>query len=216
MDHDVVAQQANACRPARHTFGDQTARHVTHVGHLEDFLDRRVTDEGFAHFGLQQARSRRFHVIDQVIDDAVIANLHALLVGTGPRAGIGPHVEPDDRGTTCFGQTNVRVGDGPHTRMQHAHAHLIVADFFHRLKNGLGRSLHISLHQNRQFRYFLVSLGLRHQLFQRRCRTGCRTFVLGRLFAIVRNLAGLRLGFHDVQRIAGLRCPVQAQNLDRN
>jgi hypothetical protein len=100
--------------------------------------------------------------------------------------------------------------------MQHAHAHLVVADLFQRLHDGLGRALHIGLDQHRQFGHALIGLGLGHQLFQRGRGPGGGALVLGGLFAVFRDLARLRLGFDDVQHVARLGRAVQAQHLDRD
>ena len=100
--------------------------------------------------------------------------------------------------------------------MQHPHADFLVADLFQRLGDRLGRALHVSLDQHRQFRDVLVRLGLGHQLFQRRRRTGSRAFVLGGFLAVIRDLARLRLGFDDVQHVPGFRRAIETQHLDRN
>jgi hypothetical protein len=61
-----------------------------------------------------------------------------------------------------------------------------------------------------------VGLGLGQQLFERRAGTGRRAFVLRGLFAVLGDLAGLRLGLDDVENVAGLGRAVEAQHFDRH
>ena len=100
--------------------------------------------------------------------------------------------------------------------MEHPHPHLIIAYFFHRLNNCLGRTLHIGLDQNRQLTEIFIMLSLRHQLLKRGCSPRSSTFVFCRIGAIFRNFAGLCLGVDDIQHISRFGCAIQAQNLDRN
>ena len=169
-----------------------------------------------ADFGFQQARGRLLDVVDQVIDDRVIPDLHALLRRRGPCRGIRPHVEADDRRLAGIGQTDVRIGDRADARMQNPHPNLVVADLFQRLHDGFRRTLHIRLHQHRQFRHAQIRLGLGHQLFQRRRGAHGCAFVLARLLAVIRDLARLRFGIDHVQRIARPRRAGQTQHFDRH
>ena len=100
--------------------------------------------------------------------------------------------------------------------MQHAHAHLVVADLFHRLNDGLGGTLHVGFHQNGQFADILVGLRVRHKLIKRDRSTSCSTFVLGGFLAIFSNFTRLRFSFNNVQNIASFRSTVQTEHLNRN
>ena len=100
--------------------------------------------------------------------------------------------------------------------MQNADTHLVVADLFQRLNDGLGRALHVGFDHHGQFGDVLVGFRLGQHLVQRDRGTGSSALVLGGLLAVVRDLAGLRFGFHHVQHVAGSRSAVQTQNLDRN
>ena len=100
--------------------------------------------------------------------------------------------------------------------MQNAHAHFVIADFFHRLNDGFGRTLNVSFDHDGQFFDVFIRLGLRQKLIQGCCSTCCGAFVFGNLDAVIRNLAGLCFGLHHVQNVTRFGCAVQAQNLNRN
>ena len=100
--------------------------------------------------------------------------------------------------------------------MEHAHAHLVVADLLHRLNDRLGRALHVGLDHDRQLLDVLVLLGLGEKLFQRGARPGGGALFLGGILAVFGDLAGLALGLDDVEHVARLGRAVEAQNLDRH
>src|SRR6056297_818811 len=216
VDHDVVAQQAYTGGPAGYAFGHQTPSHVSDARHLEHFLDLGIADEVFADLGPQKARCSGFHIVNQVVDDRVIADLDTFLVRGLASGRIGAHVEADDRGARRFGKADIGFGDRADAVMQHANADLVVADLFQRLDDGLGRPLNVGFHHDLKLGHVLVGLGVRQKLIERGGSTGSGTFVLGGLLAVFRDLARLRLGIDHVQHVAGLGCAVQAQNLDRN
>ena len=98
-------------------------------------------------------------------------------------------------------------GDRADAVMQHADAHLVVADLFQRLNDRLGRTLHVGLDQHRQFGDVLVGLRLGQHLVQRDRGTGGGAFVASAWYAVIGDLARLRLGLDDVQDVAGPGVP---------
>ena len=130
--------------------------------------------------------------------------------------GIGTYVETDDRAFAGFGQGHIRIGDRAHARREHAHAHLFVANLFQGLHDGFGRTLHVGLHQHRQLSHVHVSLGLRHQLFQRGRSPGSGALVFCGLDPVIGDFTRRGFGFDDVQRVTRRRCTRQAQHFDRN
>ena len=70
MDHHVVAQEAHAGRTPRHAFRHEATCNLANTGDLEDLLDLGITDELLAHLGTEKSRSRRFHIVNKVIDGA--------------------------------------------------------------------------------------------------------------------------------------------------
>ena len=216
VDYHIVAQQTHTSRAAGDALGNQTASHFANPRHFEHFFDFRVANKVFTNLGAQQSAGGGFHVIHQIIDHRIIANLDAFLIGRSARRGVGPHVKAHHWRPRGFGQTNITFRDRTHTGVQHPYPHLIITYFFHRLDNCLGRPLHIGLDQNRQLTEVFILLSLRHKLLECGSSSRSGTFVFCRIRAIFRNFAGLRLGVDDIQHISRFGCAIQAQNLDRN
>ena len=97
VDHDVVADQAHIGAALDHAVGDAAAGDLADLGDLEDLEDLRVAEHGLAQLRREQAGHRRFHVVDEVVDDVVVADLDAGALGRVARFLVGAHVEADDR-----------------------------------------------------------------------------------------------------------------------
>src|SRR5207253_2226445 len=75
VDDDVVADEPHVGAALHHALGDTATGHLADLGDIEDLQDLRVAQHGLAAFRRQEARHRRFHVIHQVVDDVVVADL---------------------------------------------------------------------------------------------------------------------------------------------
>ena len=95
VDHDVVAQQADLGTTANDTFGDHAAADLAHLGDIEDFANLRIAEELLLERRRKQALERLLHVVDDVIDDRVVADLDAIPTGEIAGLRIGAHIEAD-------------------------------------------------------------------------------------------------------------------------
>jgi len=64
---------------------DQGACHVAHPGHPEDLPDLGGAELGFLELGLEHALEGRLDLLDRLVDDRVVADVHALALGQLPR-----------------------------------------------------------------------------------------------------------------------------------
>ena len=78
----------------------------------------------------QQTRHRRLHVIHEIVDDIVVADLDALVVGRLLRLHVGTHVEADDHRLRGRRQRDIRFRDAADAGMHDARLHLVVPSFF--------------------------------------------------------------------------------------
>ena len=166
--------------------------------------------------GESRPERRRLHVVDEVVDDRVVADLDALLVRRLARRRVGADVEADDRRARGLGQRHVRLGDGAHARVQHADAHLVGRELLQRLHDRLGRALHVGLDHDGQLLDVLVGLGLGEELVERRRRAHRRAPVAGEPLAVAGDLARLGLVVDDVEDVARLGRAAEAEHLDRD
>ena len=196
VHHDVVAHQPHIGAALDGAVGDAAAGDVADLRHLEDLEDHRVAEHGLADRWREQAGHRLLHVVDEVVDDVVVADLDAGALGGLARFLVGAHVEADDRRIRRFGQPHVRLGDAADAGMQHARRHLVGAELVERAGDGFDRALHVGLDDQREI-LAARGLDLRHHLLERaahaaRPRRGLLALLAG---AIGGDLAG-----------AGLRC----------
>ena len=120
MDHNVVADQTHLVAALYAAVGDHTAGNLAHLGDVEDFQDFRVAHEGFAHFRGQLATHRCLDVVNEVIDDIVIADFDAKTLRCIACLRICTHVETQHRSTRRRSKRHVAFVDTAHGIMHDA------------------------------------------------------------------------------------------------
>src|SRR5690606_5481057 len=78
VDLGVVAQQAHPTRTLDDAIDHHTACDVSRLADLEDLANFGLADGLFDHLGRQKAFHCSLHVVDHVVDDAVLTDLNAL------------------------------------------------------------------------------------------------------------------------------------------
>src|SRR5690606_14895881 len=98
VDDDVVADEADARATLDHALGDTAAGDLADLGDVEHFEDFGIADKGLAPFGLQEAAHGILHVLDEVVNDVVIADFDAVAGRQFLSLLVGTDVEADDDG----------------------------------------------------------------------------------------------------------------------
>src|SRR5580700_429610 len=127
MHDDIVADQAHMRAALDIAVGDPAARDVADLRNIEDFEDRRIAEHFLAQGRRKHARHRRFHIVDEVVDDVVVANLDALAFGEVARFLMRAHVEADDDRLRRLREGHVGFGDAADARMDDARPDLVGA-----------------------------------------------------------------------------------------
>src|SRR5689334_6860441 len=91
---------------------DDATRDVAETRRAEDLADLRRAELDLFVDRLEHALEGRLDLLDGLVDDRVVADLHALAVGQVPGATLGPHVEADDDRIGRAGQVDVVLRDG--------------------------------------------------------------------------------------------------------
>src|SRR6266436_1000783 len=216
VNHHIVANEAHVGAALDRSLGDPAAGNLAHFGDIEDLQDKGSAEHRFAQYRRQQAGHCFFHVIDEIVDDIVVTNFHAIALGHFARFLVGAHVEADDRGARGLRKRDVGFADTAGARQDYPGAHLLGPELFKRARNGFDRTLHIALDEEREL---LASGGLEltHHLFERsalaaRPRRDLFALLTG---TVVGHLAGTRFAVDDGQAVAGFRRSVEAKNLHR-
>src|SRR5689334_8687787 len=140
VDHHVVAQQAHPGAALDHAFGDHAAGDLADLGDLEDFADFRVTQEALAQRGRKHAGKGGLHVIDDVVDDRVVADIDLVALGEFARLGIGAYIEADDEAARGAGQRHVGFIDAADGSMKDPRADFVGSHLLQRCHDRFQRA----------------------------------------------------------------------------
>src|SRR5215469_7723930 len=78
LDHDAISDQARARVPRDGARPDDAACHVADPRHTEDLPDFRGPELCLLELGLEHALERGLDLLDRLVDDRVVADVHAL------------------------------------------------------------------------------------------------------------------------------------------
>src|SRR5262249_6238250 len=96
VNHHVVADEAHVGAPLDRSLGDSATGDLAHFGDIENLQDEGIAEHCFPQYRRQQAGHCFFHVIDEIVDDTVVTDFHAIALGHFARLLVGAHVEADD------------------------------------------------------------------------------------------------------------------------
>ena len=169
------------------------------------FLERRV----------EQAGHRLLHLVDDVVDDRVQADVDLLALGDVGGVAVGPHVEADDDGVRRRRQQHVRLVDRADAAVDDADLDLLVAQLRQRVAEHFGRALHVRLDDDRQLLHAAFG-NLRLQRLEREPRAlAAERLVLRLRLAEERDLPRLDRVGERLERVARLRQAAEAEHFDR-
>jgi hypothetical protein len=174
-----------------------------------------VAEEGFALERSQHAREHALHVVEQVVDDRVVADLHAFALGQVAGLLGGADVEAQDRGPGRLGQLDVGLGDTAGARIDDTGANLVVAHLLQRARDGFARALDVGLDDDRQLAD-LLRAQLGHHVDQADLVDTAGGLLALHAGAVLGQFTGAGLRFHHGEGFTGGRGLVQTQDLDRN
>src|SRR5690554_367224 len=213
VDHHVVADQAHAGTALDQALGDPAAGDLADLGDVEDLEDLGVADEGLAALRLQQPRHRRLHVIHEVVDDVVVADLDAIATGEVLRLLVGADVEADDDGVRCCRQGDVGFSDAADAAHQDLGRDFLGGELVERGVDGLDGTLHVALDDERELGD-TRGLELAHHLLEAG-GTAALHLLADETLAVLGNLAGPGFGLDDGEAIAGAGHAGETEDLDR-
>ena len=103
VHHHVVADEAHVGAALDGAVRDAATRDLADLRDVEHFEDLGIAEHVFAQSRREKARHRRLHVVHQIVDDVVIADLGARLLGEAAGFLVRADVEADDDGLGGFG-----------------------------------------------------------------------------------------------------------------
>src|SRR5215469_17385069 len=150
--HDAVADQTCLAAAGDDARTDDAAGHVADARHPEDLADLRRSELCLLELGLEQALERGLDLVDRLVDDRVVADVHALALGQLPGPAGRPHVEADDHRIRGDGQVDVVLGDRADAAADDPQDHVLAhIDLEQRVLEGLDGPGHVALDDEQQF-----------------------------------------------------------------
>ena len=217
VDDHAVAQQSNLGAALDHAVGDHAAGDVAGLGDLEDLANLSVADQGFLVGRVEQAEHQGLHVLGDLVDDAVVADVDLVALGDLAGLRVGAHVEADEQRARGLGQGDVGLADAADAAVDDLGLDLVCREPLDGAGQSLGGALHVGLDEDRQLLGRALADAL-HHFFQR----AAAARDLGQLgltiatHAEVGDFARARFALDHVEFVARLRRAVEAEDLDRN
>ena len=129
--------------------------------------------------GSSRPGHRLLHLVDDVVDDRVQADIDLVALGHVRRVAIGPDVEADDDGVRRGREQHVRFVDRADAAVDDADLHPLVAQLRERVGEHFGRPLHVGLDDDRQLLHAAFGDLLLQRLEREPAALGAERPVLG-------------------------------------
>ena len=208
MDDRVVAEQAHLRAALDHAIGNPATGNPADLGDVEGLQNARVAKVALAFLRLEQTAHQRLHVVHQLVDDRVVADVDAVALGAVARLCVGTDVEADHHGLRGAGQRDVGLGDTADALVQDVDLDLVGRQLLQGADDRLDRAVHVALDDDRQL-FGRAFLERGEHGFQRALGGQRRGFLRFGL-AEFSNLARPGFGLDDNELVPGDRCAVQA------
>src|SRR5665213_3617851 len=213
-DFLAVAQHADLCVAADEAVGDLAAGDLADLGDLEDLQDRGASSIVLLVDRVEQAVHGLGHLVLQLVDDGVHADIDVLAGGQVLRLAFRTDVEADDHRVGGRSEQDVGFRDGADARVEDLDADLFGGHAGERVGEDFDRTLHVELEDEVEV-LDAGLLDLLGQAFERDAGgLGELGFALLHL-AVLGNALGLVAVRHDEERVAGVGHGFQAKNFDR-
>ena len=164
---DALAQEADLRAAGDDALAHRAAGDRADLGDSEDRADLGLAGDDLLVDRLEQAEHRGLDLLDELVDDLVGADLHALGLGHLPAAPVGPDVEADDRGVGRARELHVVLGDAAHPAVHQHQLDVVALELAQRLAAGLERALDVGLEHDVE-RGGLAALDLLEEVLEAR------------------------------------------------
>src|ERR1700726_1920768 len=161
-DDNAVPDQPRLAVAVDRSGADDAPGDVPDPRDPEHLPDLRRAELDLLELWLEQALERGLDLLDRLVDDRVVPDVHALALGQLARPAGRPDVEADDHRVRGDGQVHVVLGDRADAAADHAQADFLAdIQLEQRVLQGLDRAGHVALDDEQQF---LALAGLERRL----------------------------------------------------
>src|SRR5690625_2980700 len=125
--HHIVTQYTDLRIAAYYTFGYHTPGNITNTRDAEDFANFNHTNDLFALFGCKHARQCRLNIFYGIVNNIVVTNLDAILLGLTTGSLFCTNVKPDDDCVRSNCEVDVAFRNTTHSRVDNVDLNLFVS-----------------------------------------------------------------------------------------
>src|SRR6266540_4093611 len=215
VDDDIGAQDPDLRTAADDAFEHVAAGDSSDLGYLVYLAHFDEPELAFLLLRREHARERRLHLVHRLVDDVVVANVDAVVLGELARGDIGAGVEADDDGLRRQRQVDVRLGNAADGGMHDVDLDLRGRELRQRTRQRLVASLHVGLDDQRECLDLVLGPFGEHVLELRRLLLG-ELDVAELALTEQRDFARLAFVAQDHDLFAGERNIGQALDFDGN
>src|SRR5258708_27936969 len=173
-----------------------------------------MADDRFSQLRIEQTDHGLFHLINELVNDAVEFDLHTFAFSGGGSLVFGFDVESDNDGVRSRRQKDIRLTDRPDPGVDDLQIDLLALDLIERGADRLGRSLDIALQDNLQL--FLAIAHAVEQALQGGALRHGQLVVPEFEQALFSQSASRPFRFHNEQLVSGVGQTSEAEYLDRS
>src|SRR5690606_18905281 len=149
-DDHVVAQQAHLGIATHDSIGDHATGNLADARDAVDLADFDHADDFLALFGRQHAGQGVANIVHRVVDDVVVTQVDAVVLGQFLGTLFGAHVEADDYRIGGDGQVDVAFRDATHSGVHELLTTFVGGELDQGLHQLFLRALHVGLDDERQ------------------------------------------------------------------
>src|SRR3972149_1476961 len=114
VDHHIIADEPDLSATLHLALRDAAAGDLAHLGDGEHLQNLGIAEEGLVPRGCEHAGHGLLHLVDEVVDDGVIANLDAVALGGLAGVRVGAATEAEHDRARSRGERHIGPGEGPH------------------------------------------------------------------------------------------------------
>ena len=211
MDDDAVADDARLVGAADLAVEDVGTGHGSDLGDVEDLTHLELGGDFLLEFGSEHTFHGLLDFFDGIVDDAVGADFHALLLGSLAGLGRRTHLEGDDDSVGGSGEGDIVLGNLTHGLVDDVDGNLLGGELDEGVAEGLDGAIDVALDDDVEFLESAL-LDATADFVERQVVLGADALLALQLLALGGNLAGFLVGVHDVEGVASLRSAVESED----
>ena len=211
MYHDTVADDAGTVATVYLAFCDVATSNGAHLRDLVHLAHLHLTGDNLLLHLVEHTDHSRLDVVDSVVDDRVGVDFYAFLLSQLACCGRRAHLEAHDDSVGSIGECNVALRDLTYCLVDNVHLDLLCRHLDERVGESLDRAVGVTLNDDVKLLERTEGDAVR-DIREGETLLCAQALLALQLQTLVGDVACLLLGVEHVERVAGCRRTVQAED----